>query len=122
MTVEIDLCVPTLQSNNAEKSFQFYEKVLGFKKNWAHQYEPGLPLFISMSQGKTTVFITEHKNESAFGAELYLYVSDIETLVAHIKKHSIEFDVELHDTPYGTKEFTLKDPDGNKLRIGQLVQ
>jgi len=121
MVVDIDLCVPTLQSNDTQKAFEFYEKFLGFKKNWQHQYEPGLPLFISMSQGKTTVFLTEHKNESAFGAELYLYVNDIETLFNFIKEGGVNCEVELHKTPYGMKEFNLRDPDGNKLRIGQIA-
>ena len=54
-------CLPTLQSNDASKSFAFYESILGFSKNWEHRYEAELPLFISMSSGEITVFITEHK-------------------------------------------------------------
>lgn len=115
----IDSCVPTLQSNDASKSFDFYRSIFGFTKNWEHRYEPGFPLFISMSCGNTTIFITEHKNESAFGAELYLYVTDIVKLESHVKSLGVKFEVELHETPYGTREFNIRDLDGNKLRIGQ---
>ncbi len=121
MKPQVDLCVPTLQSNDAIKSYEFYHSVLGFEKNWEHRFEPELPLFISMSNGVNTVFITEHKNESAFGMELYFYVKKVDSLVVHAKSQGVAFDVELHETPYGTKEFTIKDPDGNKLRIGQLM-
>ena len=93
--------------------------MLGFKKDWEHRYEKDFPLFISMSHGNLRVFITEHVNESAFGAELYLFVKDIEQLESHVKKSGIKFQVELHDTAYGTREFNIEDPDGNKLRIGQ---
>ena len=119
MTTDIELCVPTLQSSDAKLSFEFYRKTLGFSKNWEHQFEPGFPLFISMSSGKTTVFITEHKDESAFGAELYLYVKNVDEVASVFKESNIELDVEPYDTDWGTREFNVRDPDGNKLRIGQ---
>jgi len=120
-TAKVTQCIPALQSNDAAASFAFYQSALGFQKNWEHRYAEGLPLFIEMSIEGMTVFITEHENESAFGSELYFYVEEIDALAASIKEKGIPFEVEPYDTPYGTREFNLKDPDGNKLRIGQRM-
>ena len=74
-----------------------------------------------MSHGEMTILISEHKNESAFRLEVYLYVEDIKSLAEWVKEKSEEFEAKLRDTLYGTSEFTLLDPDGNKLRMGQTI-
>ena len=121
MKPEIDLCVPALQSNDAVESYAFYHLMLGFEKNWDHRYEPGLPLFIPIPNGVSMVFITEYKDESAFDMELYLYANGACSIESNAKTQGAVFDVELHEMLYGAKEFTINDPGGNKLRIGQRM-
>ena len=114
-------CIPVLQTNDALKSIEFYCNVLGFTKNWQHQFEADLPLFASIGCEGKTVFLTEHANESAFGAEIYFFVKDINQLADNIKRRGAVLEIEPHDTPYGTREITINDPDGNTLRIGQHI-
>ncbi len=113
-------CVPVLQVTNARTSSAFYCNVLGFTQDWEHQFEPGFPLFISVSCGATTLFLTEHP-ESAVGALVYIYVEDIDALANRVKANGVALDLEPVDQPWGLREMHLKDVDGNCLRFGQSL-
>ena len=85
MDENISSCVPTLRVIDAVKSCIFYCDVLGFKKNWEHRFGLEYPLFVSVSRGPTTIFLTEHP-ECSSGALVYFYVKELHSLLA-------EFDI-----------------------------
>lgn len=111
-------CVPVLQVRDARRSCRFYCDQLGFTQDWEHQFEPDLPLFVCISRGPITLFLTEHP-ESAFGALIYLYVDRIDTLASEFQTNGVVLDLHPTDQPWGVREMHLSDPDGNKLRFGQ---
>jgi uncharacterized glyoxalase superfamily protein PhnB len=113
-------CVPVLQVRDARRSCQFYCDVLGFTKNWEHQFAPGLPLFVSVSRNSIQLFLTEHA-ESAFGTLIYFYVQDVDTLAQIVQAQGGILDLAPVDQPWGVRELHLRDLDGNKLRFGQLL-
>src|SRR5712672_2293803 len=51
--------VPVLYVEDATRAVNWYER-LGFKKEWEHQFEPGLPWFVSVVRGHVRLFLSEH--------------------------------------------------------------
>ena len=105
--------VPFLRVADAEASAEWYAR-LGFSSDWRHRFSPGLPLFISISNGDGQVFLSEHTGDARPDTLLYVYVDDVDTLAK-------EFGARVATAEYGMREIELRDPDGNRLRVGSPV-
>ncbi|QEM83949.2 bleomycin resistance protein [Halomonas binhaiensis] len=121
MTPNMLSTIPVLQVENAARSCDFYCGRLGFEKDWEHQFEPGMPWFVSVSRGEVTLFLTEHP-ESAAGALVYLIVEAVDALAQEFQANKVMLEQEPVTQPWGMREMQLKDPDGNRLRFGQDME
>jgi catechol 2,3-dioxygenase-like lactoylglutathione lyase family enzyme len=106
--------VPFLRVRDAEAAAEWYAR-LGFEVEWRHRFEPGLPLFVSVARPELhwRLFLSEHEGDARPDTLVYLYTDDIDPVAA-------EFGSKVARAPYGVLELELTDPDGNRLRIGQL--
>jgi catechol 2,3-dioxygenase-like lactoylglutathione lyase family enzyme len=102
--------VPFLRVADAEASAEWYAR-LGFEIEWRHRFEPGLPLFVAISRDGARIFLSEHTGDARPDTLLYLYVDDVDAV-------GTGFGVDPVDAPYGMREIELRDPDGNRLRLG----
>ena len=109
--------IPQLRITNAERSLRFYVQGLGFKVDWEHRFEPGFPLFAQLTRQGQTIFLTEHKGDCEVGGAVYFIVPDAARTLAEFVQQGIVPTNPLADTPWGTSEFLLTDPDGNRLRF-----
>ena len=105
--------VPFLRVADAEASAEWYAR-LGFTIDWRHRFAPDLPLFVSISNGEGQIFLSEHTGDARPDALVYVYVDAVDAVAA-------EFGVEVELTPYDVRETEIRDPDGNRLRIGTPV-
>lgn len=106
--------VPFLRVADAEAAAEWYAR-LGFSIEWRHRFAPGLPLFVAISNGGARIFLSEHRGDARPDTLLYLYVDDVDALAA-----GLGVDVVL--APYGVRETEVRDPDGNRIRIGTPVE
>jgi hypothetical protein len=86
---------------------------LGFTKEWEHRFEPGLPAFVSVARGSMRLFLSEHQGDARPDALIYLRLADVDAIAA-------EFGVAVEEAPWA-RELELRDPDGNRLRIGTPI-
>ena len=86
---------------------------LGFTKEWEHRLEPGLPAFVSVARGPMRLFLSEHQGDARPDALIYLRLADVDAIAA-------EFGVAVEEAPWA-RELELRDPDGNRLRIGTPI-
>lgn len=100
---------PFLRTEDATAAATWYSR-LGFIKDWEHRFEPGFPLFVSISRGPMRIFLSEHSGDARPDTLVYLNVDDIHAIAA-------EFGATVEHAPWGP-EIELRDPDGNRLRIG----
>jgi len=105
--------VPVLYATDAAKSAGWYAR-LGFSVEGEHRFAPGLPFYLFLKRGDVSLHLSEHKGDARPGGLVYFYVDDITGF-------SAEFDVEIREQPWGTREIHLTDPDGNRIRVGQRV-
>lgn len=101
--------IPILRVSNAAEAVAWYQR-LGFIQEWEHRFEPGLPAFVSIARGPMRLFLSEHTGDARPDTLIYLRVSDVDALAG-------EFRATVEQAPWA-REIQLRDPDGNRLRIG----
>jgi catechol 2,3-dioxygenase-like lactoylglutathione lyase family enzyme len=101
--------VPVLYVEDASRAVSWYER-LGFHKEWEHQFEPGLPWFVSVARGHARLYLSEHKGDARPNTLLHLYIDNIDAI-------SKEFGVPIDEYGLAGRECDFEDPDGNRLRV-----
>jgi catechol 2,3-dioxygenase-like lactoylglutathione lyase family enzyme len=107
--VEEQVVPVLLRVEDASRAVAWYER-LGFQKEWEHQFEPGLPWFVSIAPGNARLYLSEHTGDARPDTLIHLYVNDIDAV-------SKEFGVPVEEEGLAGRECDLSDPDGNRLRI-----
>ena len=102
--------IPILRVGSAADAVRWYQR-LGFQQEWEHRFEPELPAFVSIARGDMRLYLSEHTGDARPDTLIYLWVEDIQSL-------SKEFAAAITEQSWAS-EIALRDPDGNRLRIGQ---
>jgi catechol 2,3-dioxygenase-like lactoylglutathione lyase family enzyme len=105
--------IPILRVEDAAIAAAWYER-LGFAKQWEHRFEPTFPAFVEVARGGVRLFLSEHTGDARPNTLVYLRVRDVEAIAD-------EVGVQVRDAPWA-REIELRDPDGNRLRIGTPVE
>jgi catechol 2,3-dioxygenase-like lactoylglutathione lyase family enzyme len=101
--------IPVLRVHDAARALTWYAR-LGFVKEWEHQFEPGLPWFVSVARGNVRLYLSEHEGDARPDTLIHLYVRDIDAV-------SEEFGIAVDEAGLAGRECDLVDPDGNRLRV-----
>ncbi|MFN7553387.1 MAG: bleomycin resistance protein [Pseudomonadota bacterium] len=118
-----DLAIPILPSRDIGATLAFYRR-LGFEGE-AHAADAGYAI---LTRGTLELHFFRHPTvvpaESSAGC--YLRVADAgaihrEFAAAGLLRRGIPRIDALEDKPWGLREFAIVDPDGNLLRIGQVI-
>lgn len=102
--------IPILRTNDAAQAVAWYAR-MGFEKEWEHRFEANFPAFVSLARGETRLFLSEHDGDATPDTLVYLRLRDLDAIAA-------EFDAQVAVQPWGAREIELRDPDGNRLRVG----
>ena len=109
--------IPQLRITEPERSRRFYCDGLGFRIDWEHRFEPGFPVFMQLTRDAQTLFLTQHAGDCEPGGAVYFIVPDADCCLNEFRTRGITPATDISDTPWGTREFMLLDPDGNRLRF-----
>jgi catechol 2,3-dioxygenase-like lactoylglutathione lyase family enzyme len=116
-TVPHQTVLPQLRITNADRSLRFYVDGLGFAIDWQHQFEPGFPFFFQLTRQGQSIFLTEHAGDCQVGGAVYFIVPDADACWAAMALRGVVPTNPLATMPWGTREFVVTDPDGNRLRF-----
>jgi catechol 2,3-dioxygenase-like lactoylglutathione lyase family enzyme len=103
--------VPIFRVTDGYAVVPWYRR-LGFELVGEHQFEPGFPYYLFLRRGDVHLHLSEHMGDAPPGSVAYFYVDDVDGIAS-------EFGIEVEDVPWG-REVALTDPDGNRIRIGQV--
>jgi catechol 2,3-dioxygenase-like lactoylglutathione lyase family enzyme len=104
--------VPIFRVADGRAAASWYER-LGFRVVDEHRFAPELPLYLFLRRGDDVwLHLSEHAGDATPGTLVYLYVDDVDAVAA-------EFGVAVTTQPWA-REVALTDPDGNRLRVGQV--
>ncbi|HEY7635023.1 MAG TPA: VOC family protein [Gemmatimonadales bacterium] len=117
-----DLAIPVLPSRSLSDTLAFFGR-LGFEGR-IHSYGD----YAILKRGTVELHFFTHRElrpaESSAGC--YVRVSDVDSIhqefaSAELPRIGIPRQDVLEDKPWGMREFAIVDPDGNLLRIGQIL-
>jgi catechol 2,3-dioxygenase-like lactoylglutathione lyase family enzyme len=107
--------IPILRIADAAVAVPWYRR-LGFEQEWEHRFEPNFPVFTSLRRGPegagVRLFLSEHRGDAQPDGVVYIRVGDVAPIAAEFRVSIEEID--------SRREVHLKDPDGNRIRIGAL--
>jgi catechol 2,3-dioxygenase-like lactoylglutathione lyase family enzyme len=118
--MEVLQTVPILRIFDVAKAKEFYLHYLGFRTDWEHRFEPGLPLYLQVSKGGCVLHLSEHHGDASPGATVFLRVSGLDAFHEELAAKNYAYQrpgVEI--APWNAKLMQLTDPFGNRLRFNE---
>ena len=118
-----DLAIPTLPCRSVSATVAFYKR-LGFEGG-PHESNGEYAI---LRRGAVELHFFTHRElvPANSSAGCYIRVLDVEDiyrsfLSSQLPRVGIPRMDSLEDKPWGLREFAIVDPDGNLLRIGQII-
>lgn len=120
---DADLAIPILPCRSVNATTEFYRQ-LGFQGG-AHEFDPEYAIF---RRGAIELHFFTHRElvpADSF-AGCYIRVRDVQSIYETcsgigLPGRGLPRIGPLEDKPWGLREFAVVDPDGNLLRIGQVL-
>lgn len=116
---------PSLTVNDISRSLAWYTKVLGFTVEERYENEGKLG-GASLIAGEQRWFLSQddfskgRDRQKGVGMRFFLEtVQDIDQLAAAVKTRGGTLDGDVTERSWGTRDFTIVDPDGFRLTITQ---
>ena len=107
---------PILRIFDEARAREFYVGFLGFKIDWEHRFEPGLPLYLQVSRGGCVLHLSEHHGDCSPGAAMRIETADLDGFLAELLAKDYKFARPgIEETPWGSRDLSVKDPFGNRL-------
>jgi catechol 2,3-dioxygenase-like lactoylglutathione lyase family enzyme len=66
--------IPIQRIFAVDKAMEFYVGFLGFKVDWEHRFEPGMPLFMQVSLAGIVIWLSEHHGDATPGSHVVFKV------------------------------------------------
>ena len=119
---------PSFTADDLEKSLVWYRDVLGFVvgEEWERD---GKRVGAELRAGNVSFMIGQddwkkgRDRRKGEGFRIYCTTTqDVDALAEGIRTRGGSLDDPPSDTPWGTRDFTLTDPDGFKITIGREIK
>lgn len=104
--------MPVFRVADAAAAAEWYQR-LGFTVIGEHRFAPDLPCYMFLARNGVHLHLSEHTGDARPDTLVYFYVDDVDVIAD-------EFGVTVETQPWA-REIELRDPDGNRLRIGTPV-
>lgn len=120
--MKISAVIAQLRTTDLEGSIRFYTEQAGMPLAFRHEdfYAgvcAGNQVFHLKQVDEPDPSVTYTREGEHF--HLYLETDDASTLCASLKSRGVNIVRELHETPWGTKEFVIEDDQGHTLYFGE---
>jgi uncharacterized glyoxalase superfamily protein PhnB len=115
---------PNLLYDDADTAMDWLER-LGFECREVHRSDAGAVAHAELSFGGAIVMLGSggvgrepFRSVPTGGSLVYVALDEIDALYAHAREEGAEVALELTDTDYGSRDFPLRDPEGNLWAFG----
>jgi catechol 2,3-dioxygenase-like lactoylglutathione lyase family enzyme len=107
-----------LPVQNVRETAKFYQNKLGFEVSliWEN------PVYCSVRRGDVVIEFGEGRKEFAGSGVCFIHVDNADNIYNEFKSKDIEFVGDLSDRDYGSRDFRIKDNNGNMLIIGHALK
>jgi uncharacterized glyoxalase superfamily protein PhnB len=111
--------------DDADAAMDWHERTLGFERREVHRDDDGNIQHAEMAFGGAILMLGSagvgrepFKSLPAGGSLIYCAVDDIDGLYERVSEAGGDIALELTDTDYGSRDFTVRDPEGNLWSFG----
>ena len=106
---------PIVRIFDEAKAREFYVDFLGFRVDWEHRFEPGLPLYMQISRGDCVLHLSEHHGDGSPGGAMRIETSDLDALQRELAGKRYKYARPgIEEMPWG-RDMSIRDPFGNRL-------
>jgi uncharacterized glyoxalase superfamily protein PhnB len=116
---------PQVLYRDASAGMAWLEQTLGFERREDHRDDDGNVAHAELVLGGATVMLgtagagrEPFRSLPAGGTHVYCAVDDVDALYTRARENGADIAVEIEDTDYGSRDFTVRDPDGNMWAFG----
>jgi uncharacterized glyoxalase superfamily protein PhnB len=113
---------PSLRYRDARAGIDWLKDTFGFAERVVHANDDGSIAHAELSFGPSIVMLGSEKDDSygshAGASWLYVAVEDPDERFARARAAGAEIVRELSDTDYGSRDFAVRDPEGNLWSFG----
>jgi catechol 2,3-dioxygenase-like lactoylglutathione lyase family enzyme len=107
--------VPILRTFPGSEARRFYVDFLGFRVDWEHRFEGGMPLYQQVSRDGCVLHLSEHHGDGTPGAGVRIRVRDVVALQRDLEASPVyPLRIGLSHEEWGD-DLTVPDPFGNRL-------
>jgi len=116
---------PTLRANDARALIRFLVDVVGFEEtavygegDVVHHAELSWPLGGGIMLGSARDDGGAPGPTPPGACSAYIVVDEPDALCHRVRAAGAEITIDLHDTDYGSRDFGIRDPEGNRWYFG----
>ena len=119
---------PTLRYRDAHAAIDWLERALGFERRAVHQDDAGNVVHAELDFRGGLVMLGSARNPAEGGfqeiapppgsSSVYVVIDDPDALHDRAKAAGAEIVRELVDLDYGSRDFAVRDPEGNLWNFG----
>ena len=108
---------PVLRSFDEAKAREFYVWFLGFQVDWQHRFGDNFPLYMQVTRDACVLHLSEHHGDACPGAALRIELAGVDEFCAELQAKDYQNfkPGPPTATSWGTREFYVTDPCGNRL-------
>lgn len=118
---------PFIKCSQIKASLTFYTETLDFKVAQAPDPDPEsfMSMYAFLEREGSFVHLSQHSGDGVFGNVTYVRVENIDATYKTFIENGLKtkdkggLTMELVTQTWGMKEFSVKDPDGNRITFGQ---
>ncbi len=116
---------PGLFYDDADAAMQWMERTLGFERREDHRDDDGNVVHAEMTFGSAVIMLSTagrgrepFRNIRAGGALVYIALDEVDSLYERAREAGGDIALEPTDTDYGSRDFTVRDPEGTLWSFG----
>jgi uncharacterized glyoxalase superfamily protein PhnB len=113
---------PTLTYDDAGKAIDFLVDAFGFERHAVYDGDNGAIRHAELKRGNGLVMLGSAWGDieatRGRGGGIYTVVDDPDAHAQRARAAGAEITNELHDTDYGSREYSTRDPEGNAWHFG----
>ena len=116
---------PGLFYDDAEAAMQWLERTLGFERREDHRDDDGNVVHAEMTLGTALVMLsTAGRGREPFSripggrGLVYIALEEVDSLYERAREAGADIALEPTDTDYGSRDFTVRDPEGTLWSFG----
>ena len=114
--------VPLLRILDEAKAKDFHVGFLGFKVDWEHRFEPGMPLYMQVSRAGLVFHLSEHHGDGSPGANVFVWMKGLDDFHAEISSKGYGYMRPCIETAfYDARYVSVTDPFGNRIGFNETL-